>query len=282
MDNIALFDETFDKNQTHSYHLYIQDAGSGLTACILDSTRKKYISFIHYTKNKQVIDDELTTEFESFAGNNEILNRKYKSVTFMYISPRCTLVPLPLFDETNLNLYFEFNLIKEENEEILFNIIKAAEAAIVFSIPNTLKTAVQKKYPSSTLLHQSNPFICHALTGTAKDSSVWLNIDREFIDIAVVEKRQLLFYNTFNVSNITDILYFILYVYKLHKLSIEFSELIIFGEIEKGSPEMKEIEKYIKNSRLYKVTNDVTLSYTFHQLPLHQFANLLSLYSCEL
>jgi hypothetical protein len=281
MDPIALFDETFDKNQTHSYHLYIQGGASGLACCILDSMQKKYISFIQQPNSGPVNDANFATEFESFTSRNEMLGHEYKSVTFMFKSPRCTIVPLPLFDETNLNLYFEFNLIKNENEEILFNRVKAAKAAMVFSIPKPLKTAILNKYPNARIIHKSNPFICNALSSSAKDSSVWLNVDREFVDIAVVEKRELLFYNTFNVSNINDILYFTMYVYKLHKLSIEFTELLVSGEIGKDSPDFKEIERYIKNTRFNKPPSDVTLSYTFHQLPLHQFVNLLNLYSCE-
>ena len=96
MPFLELFDETLDINSTENYELSIQVSFDGLSFCLLDAIRNKYvlIRVFEPEENKYYSSDNIKELFIK----DDFLLKRYKSVRLIMPSPKFTLVPAPLYD----------------------------------------------------------------------------------------------------------------------------------------------------------------------------------------
>src|SRR5665811_2134807 len=123
MPFLELFDETLDINSTENYELSVQISTQGLTFCILDSIRNKYVLIRSFEseENKYFNTDKLI----DIISKDDFLTKHYKKVNFVMPSPKFTLVPAPLYDPGKKNEYFTFNHNLEEGNIVQVNKVSA-------------------------------------------------------------------------------------------------------------------------------------------------------------
>lgn len=282
MQNFIFIDETLDKNITHTYELSIQAGLNGLSFCVLDITRNKYITLAHQNFTRFSNIEDSVSEIEKIIKKTDLLNRTYKTVKLIWISPKNTLIPTPLFTQESLKTYFEYNHQLDELDEIHFHKLTYIDASSVYTIPNTMANLFIKQFPSIKIFNQQVPFLNNIiLKHHTEQTNVFVNIHDEFIDIALIEKGKLLFYNNFPFKNDSDISYYILFIFDQFKLNKEINELIFSGFIEKNKGGYKNIQNFIKHIKFEKLPEEYTYSYTFNKIPAHSFSNLFNLHSCE-
>lgn len=282
MQDFAFVDETLDINLTQSYFLSIQVNLDGLSFCILDPVREKYIALHHTTFTRDLIFDDYLDKLEKYIQNTELLNHKFKAVKLIWLSGKNTLIPNSYFDKNKLKSYFEFNQKLNDLDEIHYNELKYVDAYSVFVLPNQVANIFSKQFHNITYYNQQIPFIERSLYKHHTESKkVIVNINTDFIDICIIEDSKLLLYNNFVYKTETDILYFILYVFDQFNLDTQHTELFLNGQIEKNSTLYNQLHKFIKQLKFDKLPAEFSYSYTFNKVPAHAFTNLFNLHLCE-
>lgn len=282
MQDFAFVDETLDINLTQSYYLSIQVNLNGLSFCILDPVREKYIALHHTTFTNDLIFDDYLDELEKYIQNTELLNHKFKAVKLIWLSGKNTLIPNSYFDKDKLKSYFEFNQKLNDLDEIHYNELKYVDAYSVFVLPNQVANIFSKQFNTITYYNQQIPFIERSLYKHHSESKkVIVNINTDFIDICIIEDSKLLLYNNFVYKTETDILYFILYVFDQFNLDTQHTELFLNGLIEKNNSLLNQLHKFIKQLKFDKLPGEFSYSYTFNKIPAHTFTNLFNLHLCE-
>ncbi|MFC2096458.1 DUF3822 family protein [Bacteroidota bacterium] len=282
MQDFAFNDETLDINLTQSYFLSIQVSVNGLSFCILDPVREKYIAFSNINFQKDLVLDDLYNVLEDHLHKNELLSKKYKHVKLIWLSHKNTLIPNVYFKKENLKKYFEFNQKLEDLDEIHFNKLKYIDAYSIFTVPNQVANIFIKQFPKISFYNQQAPFIENTFLKYHSDSKkVFVNINYGFIDLIIIEKGKLLLYNNFAYKTDTDIIYFVLYVFDQFKLNTQDTELILSGHINKESKLYSKLNEFIGHIKFDKPTEDFAYSYTFKKIPQHSFINLFNLHLCE-
>ena len=282
MDTVFI-DETFDINQTKSYHISIQAGLNGYSFSVFDPLNNKYILLKHFAFKPTLTDAKLEEKITEINGNDEFLTREYRSALFSYQSPRYTLIPAPLFNKDNLKTYFEFNHFLDESDEIHYNGLKNIDAYNLFVIPEPLSVALQKAFSGVRFFSQATPLVEHGLVfygGKRTRKVVMTNIYGHNTDVVVVEGDHLLLCNTFPWKNEQDLVWFIMYVYEQLKLSGSEIPLVISGELRKTSPVFDMLRSYIRNIRFEKHNDHFKYSYTFNKIDHHWFTNLFNLRLC--
>jgi len=281
MNDIYLFDETFDKNQSHNYHLSIQTGVSGLSFCLLDTVRNKYIGLHHYPiKNTDYTIDDLVSIIQA----DPILTLAYKSVSHMFVDGKNTLVPMHLFEEQKEQLFFEFNHGQTRASEILYNHLPLTKAFNIFEYPKGYQAKLRAIYPKIKTFHRSSAFI----ESLVQHSNKWIRpkcaviINKQDIDIGIAQTQKLEFYNAFIYKDKTDIIYYILNILERFNLSATFTEVYISANLENHDEIFEFLNHYLNVIKFIQPTEQFIYSYIFDERHLTRFANLFNLALCEL
>lgn len=282
MQEFAFIDETLDINLTQSYFLSIQLSLNGLSFCIQDPVRKKYIAFSNKNFDSELSFDDYVNTIENYISKNDLLNQEYKISKLIWISNKNTLIPASYFKPNDLKKYFEFNQKLNDLDEIHYNKLKYVDAYSVYVVPNQIANIFIKQFPALRFYNQQTPFINYNLYKYHSDSKkVFVNINDDFIDICLTKNGELQLYNNFTFKTDQDIIYYIMYVFKQFDLNPESTELILSGLVDKNSPEYSNLKGFIVQLRFNKLPEDFSYSYTFNKIPAHSFTNLFNLQLCE-
>lgn len=282
MQSFAYIDETLDINITQSYELSIQISLNGLSFCLLDTVRNKFIALVHKTINTYSSFNEYLDILEKELELDELLNQKYKTVRLLWISNKNTLIPSSLFNANNLKQYFEFNQSLDELDEIHYTELKYAGAYSIFTIPNQIANIFSRAYNGIKFYNQQSPFIENALfSNHSSEYKAFVNIEKHFFDLIISQKGNLKLYNTFAYQTETDILYYIMYSFEKLSVNPEHVELTLNGDINKNSTTHLKFKEFIRHIKFEKHSDEHSYSYTFSKVPQHHFSNLFNLNLCE-
>jgi hypothetical protein len=280
MPFIELFDETLDINSTENYDLSVQISPDGFAFTVLDTIRNKYVLL----RSSEPDDNKYFTaeRIKELISKDDFLTRKYRKVNVVMPSPKFTIVPAPLFDPGKKEEYFTFNLNRDENDVIVANKIPEPDSFIVFSVLKSLYEIPGQFWPVTYPFHHTKPLV-NQLSHLSKSVSgkyIHVHVEREFFNIFVFEQGILKFSNTFNYRNISDILYYVLNIFKT--MGISHDETIHFsGHTVKYDDIWSTFAIYIRNLKFTEPSGAFTFSYVFNELELHRYINLFSITSCE-
>jgi len=275
MPFLELFDETLDINSTENYELSIQVSPDGLSFCLLDSIRNKFILLRSFgaEENKNFNSDKIS----ELLHKDDFLTKRYKKVNCVMSSSKFTLVPSALYDPGKKDEYFTFNHNLEEDNNILVDKTGDPDAFLVFSASRSITQVMNSYYPGVYLHHHIKILLDHTCS-TRKSISgnyIHVHIERDFFNLIVFNDNALKFCNSFVYRNISDILYYVLNTFK--NLDIKQEETIyLSGLTEKYDDLSSSFSLYIRNLKFAEPSGNFTFSYVFNDAELHRFINLFT------
>jgi hypothetical protein len=280
MPFLELFDETLDINSTENYDLSVQISPGGFAFSILDTIRNKWILMrsTDPDDNKSLSAEKVS----ELISKDDFLTKRYRKVNIVMPSPKFTMVPAPLFDPAKKDEYFTFNLARDADDVILVNKIPDPDAYIIFSVSKPLFEISEQYYPAIHPFHHTKPLL-NQLSHSSKSVNghyVHVHVEREFFNIFIFDHSILKFSNAFNFRNITDILYYVLNVFK--RMGISHDESVYFsGLTEKYDDIYSNFALYVRNLKFTDPSGSFTYSYVFNDIELHRYFNLFSITNCE-
>lgn len=279
MPFLELFDETLDINSTENYEMSLQVSSDCLSFCILDSIRNKYILIRSFSpENNRSFDTEQIAEI---VNKDDFLKKRYKKVHIVMPSPKFTLVPAPLFDPGRKDDYFSFNHITAESNVILNNKLTDPDSFLLFAVSKPLYELMMNIYPAVYPFHHLRPLF-HQISQKRKserDYYIHVHVEAGFFDLIIFKNNNLEFSNAFSYRNISDILYFILNVFKSKGIGQE-ETIYLSGQTERYDDLFSNLSLYIRSVKFSEPTGSFTFSYVFNDTELHKYINLLSVVNC--
>jgi hypothetical protein len=280
MPFLELFDETLDINSTENYDLSIQVSPDGLSFCLLDTIRNKFVLIRSFgaEDNKSFTADK-TGEL---LHQDDFLTKKYRKVHCIMPSSKFTLVPSPLYDPGKKDEYFIFNHILDEGNVILSDRIINPEAFLVYSVSKSINELLKSSYPEAHLHHHIKLLLDHTSSGRKNLNAnyIHVHVERDFFNLIIYSNNVLRFCNSFAYRNISDILYYVLNTFRI--LNIKQEETIYFsGLTEKYDDLSSSISLYVRNIKFAEPSGNFTFSYVFNDMELHRFINLFTVLNCE-
>ena len=280
MPFLELFDETLDINSTENYELSIQVSPDGLSFCLLDTIRNKFVLMrsSEPDENKYFNADKIN----ELISKDDFLTRRYKKINIVMPSPKFTIIPAPLFDPGKKDEYFTFNHIIEEGNAIIANKLNDPDSYLVFSVSKQVSDLMSSYYPGVHPYHHIKPLFDHIshCRKSVNGNYIHLHVERDFFSMVIFSDNILKFCNSFHYRNISDILYFVLNVFK--NLDIKQEETIYFsGQTAKYDDLSSTFSIYVRHIKFAEPSGNFTFSYVFNDMELHRFLNLFSIVNCE-
>lgn len=261
ISSINLTDESFDSKKSNQYHLSVLACENGFDFSILDTNTNKYLVL------------------QSHA---QLPSHSFKSVNCCVAHTKFSLIPTSLFDEGKKESLLGFNHEVKEDEEIISNGLLNIEAKNIFTVSKVLVSEIRNQFPNANFIHSSTAFMEGILIQNKNNSGkkAFANFYSDYLEIVILNGRDLLFCNAFKYKTPEDIAYYILFVYEQLHLNPETIELVLSGEIEKTAKEHSLLYTYIKNLRFASRPEGVKYSYKFEEILSHKFFSLFNLYLC--
>jgi Protein of unknown function (DUF3822) len=280
MPFLELFDETLDINSTENYELSIQVSPDGLSFCLLDSVRNKFVLIRSFgaEENKYYNADKIS----ELLRNDDFLTKQYKKINCVMPSSKFTLVPAPLYDPGKKVEYFTFNHNLEEENIVLSDKTNDPDAFIMYSVSKSVSEVINSFYPGVYPHHHMKLLLDHASSTrkSVNENYIHVHVERDFFNLIVFNNNVLKFCNSFAYRNISDILYYVLNAFK--NLGIKQEETIYFsGLTEKYDDLSSSFSLYVRNIKFAEPSGNFTFSYVFNDAELHRFINLFNVVNCE-
>lgn len=275
---INIIDEALNKDAADTYHLSIQLGLDGFSFCILDVKRNKYLSLASFTFQKVFNYQQLSTTVEELVKENELLKKKYKTISVSLVNNKSTLVPNPLFDQKKLAEYLKFNAEFDTSYNITSEQLKNSDTRNIFAVPKIIEKTIYRLFPRAKILHHSTSLIESLITNykNTNQKILFVNVHLSTFEVVLLEGKHLIFYNSFHYESSEDFIYYLLFVCEQLKLNPENLKLILLGEVEKNAAIYAILYKYVRNIVFAERNDTFEYAYRFNEIPGHFYYNLLN------
>jgi hypothetical protein len=280
MPFLELFDETLDINSTENYELSVQAGPEGLSFCLLDTIRNKYVLLRSFEAEENNYLN--ATGIDDLIGKDDFLTKRYKKVNIVMSSRKFTMIPAQLFDPGKKDEYFSFNHLAEDGNIILSNRIADPDAFIIYSVLKPFYEVLSERFPGVLPFHHTKPLLNHVAHSrkSVNGNYIHVHVEKEFFNLVIFNHNVLKFCNSFNYRNINDILYYVLNTFR--NLDIKQEETLCFsGQTEKYDDLSSAFSAYVRNIKFNEPSGNFTFSYVFNETILHHYLNLFTLVNCE-
>jgi hypothetical protein len=279
MPFLELFDETLDINSTENYEISVELSYYSISFCILDTIRNKFIMLrsLHPDDNHKYTIEEI----DEIIIKDDFLTKKYKRVNIIVPSSKFTLIPAPLFDPAKKDEYFLFNHVSSEGNVILNNKLTDPDSFLVFALSPSVNNLVRNRWPGIHPFHHLKPLledVCKSGRNTG-ENYIHIHVEQDFFNLIFYNHNILRFCNSFNYRNISDILYYVLNVFKSMDIKQE-ETVYLSGQAERYDDLYSNLVMYIRNVKFAEPSGNFTFSYVFNDASLHKSINLISAVNC--
>ncbi|MEA3504471.1 MAG: DUF3822 family protein, partial [Bacteroidota bacterium] len=186
-------DESLNLATPEKYILSIRISPDGFSFSVLDGMRSKFVAY-HLFRFRSADSISLCKEVDAVYEKNPWLKGNFRKVFVLLETPKSTLIPEPLFENSEKELYLKFNHTLNSYEQIAFDYLKNVDAYNVFALPDCLKFRMQKYYKRYQIVHFSTPLIESLLINNKNanlDKTIFLNVRQKNIDIILLKNQSL-------------------------------------------------------------------------------------------
>jgi hypothetical protein len=275
---ISLFDESLDRAKTEDYVLNIGISNNELAYCVLDSKRNKFIGFESYRLERIYNQFQLGNKIEELMKELSWLTGSFKTVRIIYTNRKSTLIPVPLYEESEKDMYFNFNHNLEENEDLGCEKLVNLNAYNLYGVTSYVKNKLREIFKTFVFKHHLTTLIesLLLLNRNSTGRKVFININSALFDIIILNNNKLEYNNTFEGHTPEDFIYYVLFVLQQLNLNPENTEVVLMGEIEKKSAYYDILYKYVRNVSFIKRNEGFQYSYVFDNMSGWSHFNLLN------
>jgi hypothetical protein len=225
---------------------------SGLSFFVLNATEGtiEYLESESFDKKKspQHLLDQLTHSFNSV----KELQKDFAKVTVIHDNELATLVPKPLFDESNLVDYLKFNTKILKTDFITYDNLQISDIRVVYVPLVNINNYIFDRFGSFEYKHSATIVINRVLTleKNSKSPKMFLNIEAFHFEIMSVENNHLKFYNRFDYQTKEDFIYYVLFTIEQIQLNPEEIPVVLMGSVNESNELYQIAYKYIRHVSL--------------------------------
>ncbi|MCB0426681.1 MAG: DUF3822 family protein [Mangrovimonas sp.] len=236
-----------ETNKLTNQRLSIQISLSGLSFSILDVSSHTIVALKSFKKSRILTPLELLDYLKFVIDTEHLKQNTFSQITVIYRNDLSTLVPETLFDETNIADYLKFNNKILPSDFISYDQLSNGTVNVYVPLVN-INNYIYDTFGAFTYKHYSTLFIEHLINlKDGLDSNMFVDVDENQFEIAVLKEQKLIFYNTFSYSTKEDFIYYILFTAEQLQMNPETFTLVFSGLIDEDSELYEIAYKYVRH-----------------------------------
>lgn len=193
-------------------------------------------------------------------------------------SPPVTLVPRRLFNPDHLRPYFKLLLRDETAYTHGYEVLEEFDCVLIWAVSPGLLHLCRQYFSDQQISHLAVPLLraYHQLS-PEEGYAVYANLRGNKVQIAVLERKNLVFFNVFEFNKPSDLLYYILLAYKQFDLNPLEITLTLSGTLMEDSDAFRLLARYIRPLRFPPLFKAGELPESAKTLPVHYWFDLSTL-----
>lgn len=246
---------------------------------IYNPTNEKAYSFLSKATNENL---SMAANVKEALKDSEILKQSYKRVNIMVVTKRFTLIPFELFEDEQAETIFYHNQTRQDNEVVLYNILKKANVVVVFAIDKSVHQQITDQFPDACFYCQASS-LTEYFSGRSKlgnNLKMYACLRKNSVDVLCYDRGRILLINNFKCSATSDIIYYLLYVWKELDFSQERDELHLTGMFTDKEGLVNGLKKFVR--QLFVINPNSEFSLNGHSKAEEVPFDLQTLSLCEL
>ena len=228
--------------------LSIQVHLSGLSFCILDRIENKIIGIVHENFNQNVTPDILEEKLRAELHDHNTL-KLLRKLHLIHSNELSAFVPDALFNKECLSDYLKFNIKILENDVVVYDEIPQADLKNVYIPYMNITNYLFELYGSFEYKHAATLLVEKLLSKGLPygEPVMYVDISDTHFEIVVINKRKLIYYNSFNYETAEDFIYYVLFA--VEQLGMDSNTLTFrfLKHIDEEDMKYRFAYKYIKN-----------------------------------
>lgn len=192
-------------------------------SCAIINTETNQTSFY-----KESEFDVYNSETVSQLLNETYFDLEYKSITISVATERSTLVPMSIFNSSDTKNLFKLNHLAPIDN---LDYSRMAEHGLVsiYEMPLWIKSLFVKKFIKIKILHHSTVLLKGIFKQAVYPLKAHILKNEQGFYLVITEKGKLVYFNWFKVSEITDLIYYYLFVLEQKELDQKKVPLWVYG-----------------------------------------------------
>ena len=220
---------------------------------------------------------EVETALRAFLGGERLFSYAYAGIHCAFSNSNTTLVPRRLFSADDLPDYFKL-LLRPAEYGYFHDPLPELDCYLTYAVDPLAVQFCRQYFPQAGMSHIATSLLqTWRASAPTDEHRVFLNTRHQFAQIAVFDRQNLLYYNSFQFKKPSDLLYFALLAYDQFRLSAELTPLDISGLVAGDDENGQLLHRYIRSIRDARLPGDTHLSEGIEGLPEQTFFDLFSL-----
>ena len=259
--------------------LSIQINLNGLSFCILNRTQNT-IEFLRNIEFEQKLTPSaLLDQLKAALSGNSVFSEDFHNVLVIHQSELATLVPKELYDAEHKADYLKFNSKILRNDFITEDFIFINKSVNVYVPYVNINNYIFETFGEFVYKHSSSILIDSLLQRNQlnkKEPIVYLNVNKNTVEVIVIENNKLQLFNVFDYHSQEDFIYYVLFVFEQLKLDVETTPVELTGNIVIGDSLFVMLYLYVRHVRFLEEAYDFKIATETDRRYSHQHFLILN------
>ncbi len=247
--------------------------GMDSLAYIISDPNKQINLLRHYELNTAAV--TLADEIAAVLLQDEYIRRQYQNVRISIAAKSYTLIPDRLYNPLEKKSYLQPLVRLSDQLVIKVDELKPFAAKNVYGIDANLFDTMTKFLPNSRIYHAGSTFLSGLYQKSkAEGYRIFLQVDTGVLTVVLMDRKDLIFMNSFEWQSAKDFVYFLLLVFDQFTLDANEVPVFIAGKLVEDSEIYRLLFRYIRNIQFVAPPEAIGLSERWHSPAPHLFFNL--------
>lgn len=272
-------------NSIHLLHQFLSDHELQNERSLIAYLSEAYFSFVQlsgneiycartYELNERLPNDKLIQQIRDVLTE---INKPGTLNHFLFSTPRITLVPNDIWDESQKDQYFGISFSREHDEILKVDEVTNLNAKAIWAINQKTFHRLAETFHETKMLNASNGALN---PGISLPAFMLVEVEKEFTRLSVFKDEQLVFFNSFLYSGPTDLLYYITSVSEITGCKLDADKYLLAGFTGTNEPIYTLLKKYIANLNFISHDPFPTIQSSENNFPYHLYFSLLRRFIC--
>ena len=181
---------------------------------------------------------------------NQCFSYVYKSLYVVCVSGKYTLVPENVFLEEDKESLFSFCHQEHEKGKVLAQPLEKLQLQLLFYLDNEVYQFLMRSLVNPRFIHSMSPLLLswQKKSLASYPKQIYAFIHDKMLDIACFERGEMLFLNSFDYENESDIVYYMMYICRQIGANQLEDNIYFCGDKNECSSVASIIRKYLRNA----------------------------------
>ncbi len=279
-----IIESDFQRNNTSAYQLSILVGMDSLVYSIYDTDDNRLLVLRSCEFGGKVGDGAGPSDkLSRILGREDLLGSLYRRVKIAFLQPSASLVPSRLYNEQEKTTYMDELTSVQQDGTLEVDDIEALKVKVVYNVAKEEMDLLKAKFPTCRFYNIATPFIlgCHKMLPNGANEMAYACFEKEKFQLAVFDRGELLFYNTFPCEAASDVLYFVLLAFEQYNLDPMATPLLLSGQVVEDSEIYKTLYRYISEISFMPIPTFVQFGKNAASKDPNLFFHLHSLLLCK-